>query len=180
MARVLGKLTVALTSVALAVIAAPSCSTTTISAEDCDYVVTRCRTYCDYCGGYGGYGYGYGYYGCCYDRCWSECIGDGKRDKAPNADPPPAPAPQPPADVDAGAPTTDAGPPGDFAVLCQPCQANDECRGGGLCIIRGGEDAGTAGFCGTPCSTSADCPAEFTCTEIGQSKQCVPTSGTCN
>lgn len=176
MARVLGKLTVALASVALAVIASPSCSEGTFSSEDCDYVITRCRTYCDYCYG----GYYYGYYGCCYDRCWYECIGDGKPDKAPNTDPP-VPAPAPDASTPPPPPATDGGaPPGSVAVLCAPCTANDECKGGGLCILRGGEDAGTSGFCGSPCNSGADCPASFTCTEIGQTKQCVPTDGICN
>src|SRR5690606_30518153 len=132
-------LTVALASAALAVVAVPSCSTQTISAADCDYVVTRCRTVCGYCYG----GYYYGYYGCCYDSCWHECIGDGKPDQPPAQPPAPEDASAPPPAADAGA--GEAGPSGDFAVLCAPCVANDECKGGGLCITRGGEDAGTSG-----------------------------------
>jgi hypothetical protein len=165
----------ALAAIGFAVVAVPSCDDDgRYDDASCDYVVRRCRTFCDY-----GYGCDY-YWGCCYDRCWYDCVGSAKPDPAPPANPPPAPSTPPPA-TDAG-PAPDASPPptGDFAVLCAPCTSNDECKGGGLCITRGGEDAGAGGFCGHPCGSGADCPADFTCAEIGQSKQCVPTIGTCN
>jgi hypothetical protein len=148
-----------------------SCSTRTIDASECDYVVTRCRTVCDY-GYYGCYGSYYG--GCCYNQCWYECIGDGRRDPEPSPSPSPppdaAPAPAPPPD----AAVTD-GPGG----LCSPCGSNDDCKAGALCIQPGG-DAGATSFCGHPCQTDADCPAEFTCADIGSSRQCLPVSGVCN
>jgi hypothetical protein len=163
----------ALAAVGFAIVAVPSCDDDGHDDANCDYVVRRCRTFCDY-----GYGCDY-YWGCCYDRCWYDCVGSSKPDPAPNVTPPPAsstPTPNPPA--------TDAGPApapsGDFAVLCAPCTSNDQCKGGGLCITRGGEDAGATGFCGHPCAASSDCPADFTCTQIGESKQCVPANGTCN
>ena len=159
----------ALAAIGFAIVAVPSCDDDGFDDASCDYVVRRCRTYCDY-----GYNCDY-YWGCCYDRCWNECIGSSKPDPAPSADPPPAPTPPPATDAAAPPP-----PSGDFAVLCAPCTSNDQCKGGGLCITRGGEEAGVSGFCGTGCVTSADCPADFTCTEIGQSKQCVPTDGACN
>jgi hypothetical protein len=165
----------ALAAIGFAVVAVPSCDDDgRYDDASCDYVVRRCRTFCDY-----GYGCDY-YWGCCYDRCWYDCVGSAKPDPAPPANPAPAPSTPPPA-TDAG-PAPDASPPpsGDFAVLCAPCTSNDECKGGGLCITRGGEDAGAGGFCGHPCGSGADCPADFTCAEIGQSKQCVPTIGTCN
>lgn len=165
----------ALAMIGFAVVAAPSCDGDSHDDADCDLVVRRCRTYCDY-----GYGCDY-YWGCCYDSCWYDCAGRREREPAPNADPNPTPAPTP---TNPPAPATDASAPppssGDFAVLCAPCTSNDECKGGGLCITRGGPDAGAGGFCGASCVTSADCPADFTCTPIGQAKQCVPTNGSCN
>lgn len=161
----------ALAAIGFAIVAVPSCDDDGHDDASCDYVVRRCRTVCDY-----GYSCDY-YWGCCYDRCWYDCVGSDKPDPAPPSNPNPNPAPSTPP-----APAPDAGPApsGDFAVLCAPCTANDQCKGGGVCIIRGGEEAGVSGFCGTACNSGADCPADFTCTEIGQSKQCVPTNGTCN
>jgi len=156
----------ALAAVGFAIVAAPSCDDDMHHSHDhCDYVVRRCRTYCDY---------GYScdsYWGCCYDRCWYDCVANAQPEQAPPYSPPPSSSTPPPPASDASA---------DVAVLCSPCTSNDQCKGGGLCIQRGGEDAGASGFCGSPCNTGADCPAEFTCTAIGESKQCVPTSGACN
>jgi hypothetical protein len=162
----------ALAAVGFAIVAAPSCDADSHDDVDCDMVVRRCRTYCDY-----GYSCDY-YWGCCYDSCWYDCVGTTKREPAPpsNSNPAPAPTPTNPPATDASAPP----PSGDFAVLCAPCTSNDDCKGGGLCITRGGPDAGASGFCGASCATGADCPAEFTCAEIGQAKQCVPSNGTCN
>lgn len=171
MARLTKMTAFALAGIALAVVAMPSCDDGTVSDADCDLVVRRCSTYCDYysssCSSY--------YYGCCYDRCWYDCAG--RRNREPVVQPAPP----------SSAPATDAGPApppasdgGDFGVLCAACTSNEDCKGGGLCIQRGGEDAGTPGFCGLPCTGNSGCPAEFTCAVIGQSQQCVPTSGTCN
>jgi hypothetical protein len=148
-------------------LAAASCTTREIDASECDYVVTRCRTVCDY-GYYSCYG---SYYGsCCYNQCWYECIGDGRKNR-----PLPSPAP---ADA-APAPPPDAAGSDGPGVLCSPCASNDDCKAGALCIQPGG-DAGAESFCGHACRTGADCPAEFSCAEIGSNKQCVPTSGVCN
>jgi hypothetical protein len=170
--RLLRNTMLALAAIGFAIVAVPSCDDDGRDDADCDYVVRRCRTFCDY-----GYSCDY-YWGCCYDRCWYDCVGSGKRAPSPSTDPSPTPTPTP------TPPPTDAGPApapsGDFAVLCSPCTANDQCKGGGLCITRGGEDAGAQGFCGAPCNSSAECPADFTCAEIGQSKQCVPSDGACN
>lgn len=166
----------ALAAMGFAIVAIPSCSDDTHDGASCDYVVRRCRTFCDY-----GYGCDY-YWGCCYDRCWYDCVGSSKPDPVDTQPSTPSNPPStPPPATDAGAsPDASAPPSGDFAVLCAPCTSNDQCKGGGLCITRGGEDAGTSGFCGYPCNGSGDCPADFTCAQIGESKQCVPTSGTCN
>src|SRR5688572_21440743 len=143
--------------------------------RDCDYVVRRCRTVCDYyfCDSWG-------CYPSCFDRCWGECHRDPNKPSGSSGSPAP---------TDGGA--TDGSTTG--AVLCAPCSSNDECKGGGLCIHRGGAgdggdtDAGGAadaaptstGFCGHPCTLRTDCPAGFTCAEIGTVKQCLPINGKC-
>lgn len=127
---------------------------------DCDYTERRCKTVCDWqCGGPPGYGCFFS----CHDVCWDECFA---------YDHPPAPRP-----IDGGD-LTDAGPtPADDGglALCAPCQSNDECGSGGLCIHPGG-DGGTP-FCGRACTDS--CPAGFVCSAIGTSRQCLPASGAC-
>jgi len=160
-------------------LAGASCTSQTIDASSCDYVVTRCRTVCDY------YSCGYYYYGaCCYNQCWYECIGDGQPDQPAAPPAPSAPRPGSPAE-DAGSAPTPSDPsavdgPG---VLCSPCQSNDECKAGALCIQPGGVDADggaatpRASFCGHACRSGADCPAGFTCEAIGSSLQCVPEGG---
>jgi len=133
--------------------------TASCRVTECDRTETRCRPVCAWqCGGPPGYG-------CflrCHEECWEECIEDD----------PPAPRP-----VDGGTPPIDAGPPADDGglALCAPCQSNDECGAGGLCIhpIR---DGGIP-FCGRACTDS--CPEGFVCSEIGTSKQCLPASGIC-
>jgi hypothetical protein len=149
-------------ALALGAVGAASCTVRSASYDDCDYVVRRCNTVCDYwCDGWG-------CYPACYDRCWNECY---IRPPAPEPSPtaPPPPPGEPPAPP----------PPGGSAVLCSPCTSNDECGGGALCIVRGGEDAGQPGFCGHPCQASTDCPEGFACAEIGQSRQCLPTGDRC-
>jgi hypothetical protein len=128
----------------------------------CDYVATRCAMVCDnWCDSYG-------CYPDCYDRCWDECGVS-----------PPAPAVPPDAGaaLDAGDAAAAAPPPVDAGVgdggLCAACASNDTCTAGSLCIFRGG-DAGTSGFCATPCSSATDCGQGFACTVIGSGKHCLP------
>lgn len=167
--RLLRNAMLALAAVGAAVVATPSCDGDSRADADCDHAEQRCRTYCDY---------GYScdsYWGCCYDRCWYECVDRGDRDRVDV--PPPPSRTQPPTD---GGSAEASAPSSGVAVLCAACTSNDQCKGGGLCIQRGGDDAGASGFCGSPCTASTDCPADFSCTPIGQSQQCVPTSGVCN
>ena len=128
--------------------------------DDDERIETRCDTVCSWrCRGQPGYGCFFD----CHDVCWDECIE--RRDE-------PRPSPSPP--VEAGT-TPDAPPPG--APLCSPCQSNDDCGGGGLCI-QPGADAG-APFCGVACTTNQSCPAGFVCSAVGTNKQCLPASGPC-
>lgn len=168
MALRLVRTAVALGVSAFSVLAVASCDSS-VSTADCDYVVRRCRTVCDYwCDSWG-------CYPSCWDQCWYDCYVD--------PTPPPAPAPSPSGDASTPAPpppATDAGTGGGPGVLCSPCASNDDCKAGALCIQHGGGDAGAASaFCGHPCQTSAECPAEFSCSQIGTSKQCLPVSGVC-
>jgi hypothetical protein len=153
-----------------------SCDDDDRRPRDCDFTVTRCRTVCDYyfCDSWG-------CYPSCFDQCWGECHRDPNRAPPGVADPPPS------SSNDAAA--SDGGASG--AVLCASCMANDDCKGGGLCIHHGGAPAeagadgspdaapAKSGFCGYPCAARADCPTGFTCAEIGTSKQCLPISGKC-
>jgi hypothetical protein len=143
---------------------AASCTTRAESYAHCDYVVRRCRTVCDYwCDGWG-------CYPVCYDQCWNECYikQPPPAEPAPPADQPPPAEPAPPP----------SGPPAS-GVLCSPCESNDDCGNGALCIVRGGAAAQDGGFCGHPCQVSTECPAGFACTEIGASRQCLPTGDRC-
>lgn len=161
------------------------------SHRDCDYTYRQCRTYCDYwCDAWG-------CYPTCYDRCWTECGSDGRRDRDnDDYDYPPvsssgyavdASAPPPIAESDAGVPELEPSP--GTGVLCTSCSANSDCESGALCILRGGppRDAGASdggappgrGFCGHACTTSADCPDGFLCSQLGASRQCLPTAGNC-
>jgi hypothetical protein len=156
-----------LASLLVAVVA--SCRISRRDLSDCDTVVTRCSTVCDtWCDSWG-------CYPICYDDCWDDCY---------VSPPPPSatvvPPPTPP--TDGG---TEAGSEGGASLLCTPCRSSDECAGGGLCLVPGGEagaaDAGT-GFCGQSCTgsgTASDCPEGFACSAIGAGRQCLPTSGTC-
>lgn len=166
-------------SLALVALSVSSCRLSSVDLSQCDYVVTRCRpvysTWCD----------GYGCYPTYYEQCWQDCYID------PNE---PAPPPPPPVDdpdaappSDAAAPLEDAGSPpasdgGDAGgALCSPCNSNDACGAGGLCIVRGGSGS-LPGFCGRACTGAAstsDCPAGYECSAIGSSRQCLPASGSC-
>ncbi len=138
----------------------------------CDAVITRCRTVCDYwCDSWG-------CYPTCWDQCWNECL---IVDHPPQDDAPPD------ASSDAAPPVLDSGVEHDGGVLCAPCTSNDQCQTGALCILRGGApdaaaDASPAtpsAFCGQSCFGAPDCPAGFSCTQIGASKQCLPTASGC-
>lgn len=131
--------------------------------DDCDYVVTKCRTYCDtWCDAYG-------CYPACWDECWNECGIVSKK---------PAPTP---ADAGSDGNVQDASNPPDGgadaattnATLCADCQSNADCQGGGLCLRTAGK-----AFCGRDCARAA-CPTGFSCSAFGSSKQCVPDNGAC-
>lgn len=147
--------------------------------ENCDYVARRCGSVCNYwCDSWG-------CYPACYNQCWYDCYvvepdpgSGGSSSGGPVADASTSDG-APPVIHDAGASDASIGEGG--AAVCTPCVANDEC-GGGLCILPGGsgEDGGTPlGFCGTPCGSSSDCPADFSCAAIGETKQCLPRAGRC-
>jgi hypothetical protein len=140
--------------------ASSSCASESPSYEDCDYVLRRCRTVCDYwCDSYG-------CYPVCYDHCWADCYRN-----------PPEPPPLAGGPLDGGAtpPVPEGGGPG---VLCSPCVANEDCHAGALCIVRGG-DAAASGFCGHPCQSTSECPEGFACGTIGASRQCLPIGDVC-
>jgi hypothetical protein len=65
--------------------------------------------------------------------------------------------------------------------LCAPCRNNSECGGAKDECVR--NLASNERFCGTNCKVDADCPMNFSCTDLsGQGlgpNQCVPNSGTC-
>lgn len=145
-----------------------SCRLQTTSLADCDYVVTRCRTVCDY------YCDSWGCYPSCYDYCFNDCY---ITPRAPEAPTPTDAAASQPNQADAGAPSSTAAGRG---VLCSPCTSTDDCHSGSLCIVRGSDaGASAAGFCGHPCTTSAECPASFVCTAIKGHGQCLPTGDRC-
>ncbi len=162
-----------------------SCTARRYDYSDCDYVDRRCRTICDYwCDGWG-------CYPVCYDDCWDDCRIDDRHERRPvseTADPPPAtdagatPATPPPAP--APAPGSSSGGTGGSGVLCTSCTSSADCESGALCIFRGGAggaDGGSSqsGFCGHACAASTDCPDGFLCSQIGSTRQCLPTTGTC-
>jgi hypothetical protein len=147
--------------------------------NDCDYVVRRCRTVCDYwCDRWG-------CYPTCYDQCWGDCYITPK--PPPGSTTPPitdAGAP-PPVTDGGGRPNTDGG-----GVLCTSCASNDDCETGALCIFRGGPSPDAAavpdsgaptsrGFCGHACQAPQDCPEGFTCTNLGGTMQCLANNGVC-
>ena len=57
-----------------------------------------------------------------------------------------------------------------FQSVCQPCDSDAQCLGGGQCVSL---DDGT--YCTKPCAQSDDCPGGYDCS-IGQ---CVPTTNSC-
>jgi hypothetical protein len=64
---------------------------------------------------------------------------------------------------------------GKHPVLCQPCQADEECGEGAFC-----HDFGTDGrFCLTACAKPEDCPGSFACAGLpDQEVACLPRLGT--
>ena len=71
-----------------------------------------------------------------------------------------------------------------FASLCKPCNASEDCQGAGgaldLCVDWGAQGA----FCGGNCQEDQDCPDGFACVQSStieglEVKQCVPQSGEC-
>lgn len=148
---------------AFTALAAASCVAT---YSDCDYVVRRCRTVCDYWCDYWG----------CYPRCWDQCWYDCYYYASP---PPPPPPPQSPPPDGSAPPATSTGTAG-LGVLCSPCSSNDDCQSGSLCIEPGGEAGAQAPFCARSCQASADCPGGFSCTELGTSRQCLPVADGCH
>lgn len=165
------------------IVAAASCDDPNDRYRNCDYVDTQCNQVCDYSCDY------YSCYPTCWTQCWDQCR-DGHRhypgvtgassSGAPVTDatvvaPPP---------TDASAPVTDGG----TGVLCTACISNSDCEKGALCILRGGppRDAGAdggavpgRGFCGAACTTTQDCPDGFLCSQLGSSRQCLPTGNAC-
>ena len=151
------------------------------SYADCDEVIRRCRTVCNYwCDAWG-------CYPMCYDQCWDDCYIFPK--PPPAATTPPtsdASSPPPPPASDAG-PSAEAG--SGSGGLCNTCTSNEDCSSGALCIVPGGPrpDASSAdggapagsGFCGKGCAVTADCPEGFACSQLGSVRQCIPTSGKC-
>lgn len=152
--------------------------------DDCDYVERQCQQVCDYYCDY------YSCYPTCYDQCWDDC---GHYPRRPSSSSSSSGAvitdggiSTPPSDASSPPPVTDAGT--GTGVLCSSCLSNADCEKDALCILRGGppRDAGTdgggpagRGFCGAFCSTSDNCPQGFLCSQIGQSRQCLPTGNAC-
>ena len=60
--------------------------------------------------------------------------------------------------------------------LCEPCSTDENCvLDGSICMDVGGDS-----FCGTPCSTSSDCPGGFECKTIVEGiPQCYPVGNSC-
>ncbi len=181
-----GKVALSLAAVAGVIVAAASCDDPNDRYRDCDYVDTQCNQVCDYTCDY------YSCYPTCWNQCWDECrdghrrypSGSSSSGSAPDID---ATVVTPPSDAAAPPVATDAG-TGGTGVLCTSCVSNSDCESGALCILRGGppRDAGTdggappgRGFCGAACSTTKDCPDGFLCSQLGSSRQCLPTGNAC-
>ncbi|MGM0576485.1 MAG: MopE-related protein [Myxococcota bacterium] len=64
------------------------------------------------------------------------------------------------------------------ASLCQPCSDDEGCLGEDSVCVQLQE----GGFCGQGCDDVSDCPSGYDCEPIGgaDSKQCVPSSGSCS
>jgi hypothetical protein len=148
----------------------------------CDYVVdTQCQTVCNYqCDPYE-------CYPVCYDQCYDQC---GQSHRIPISDAGAVVDAATVTPIDAAAPPADGGTSSGgtgTGVLCSPCISNADCEKNALCILRGGPprdsgaDGGTVGngFCGHNCTTSDDCPTGFLCSQIGATRQCLPTGNAC-
>lgn len=168
-----GKIVLSVSAVAGLIAVVAACHDRDDDFRDCDYVDRRCRTRCDYTCDY------YSCYPVCWDDCWNECGYDPA--------PPPSSSTSGTVPFDAGVsisdgaapPATDGGGGGGTGVLCTKCSSTNDCEKGALCILRGGGDAGTKGTCGAACQTSNDCPTGFLCSQIGASRQCLPTGNAC-
>ncbi|MBX3230392.1 MAG: hypothetical protein KIT84_03340 [Labilithrix sp.] len=150
--------------------------------DRCDYTYRQCRTVCDYWCDY------WSCYPTCWDQCWDECGYNPRPPASSSTSTSGAPSPG----IDAGVvnPDPDPEPEPGTGVLCTPCDANSDCESGAVCILRGGpprdtsaDDSGAPigrGFCGHACTTSADCPDGFLCSQLGSSRQCLPKAGSCD
>jgi hypothetical protein len=179
-----GKVVGALGVVAGVILAVASCDDPNddyYRHRDCDYVETHCSNVCDYYCDY------YSCYPTCWNQCWDEC---GRSPRYPGASSSSGTVPSrdasAPSDASAPPPESDAG--SGTGVLCTSCVSNSDCETGALCILRGGppRDAGAdsgppgRGFCGAACTTSQDCPDGFLCSQLGSSRQCLPTGNACD
>jgi len=84
----------------------------------------------------------------------------------------------PTAPTDAGT-GFDAGAPPGGGGYCAPCNTNEDCATGGLCVRSPQGEM----LCAVPCGPQGQCAVEQRCvgvqTNAGVFPQCVPTSGTC-
>lgn len=176
-----GKVVASLGAVGSLIVLVASC-TYREHYRDCGYVETNCRQVCDYTCDY------YSCYPTCWDQCWDECSQAGRRPSSSGSSSSGTVIIDAASSIDAAPPSTaDAGP--GTGVLCTSCVSNADCEKGALCILRGGpvRDAGTdggapagRGFCGAACTTSEDCPDGFLCSQLGASRQCLPTGNACD
>ncbi|MBS2030848.1 MAG: hypothetical protein JST54_23295 [Deltaproteobacteria bacterium] len=65
-------------------------------------------------------------------------------------------------------------------ALCEPCEDDAQCAGGGSCFTALGSGEK---FCTDACDSNGNCPAGYTCENLpngGKTNQCVPVSGSCD
>jgi hypothetical protein len=150
-----------------------ACSEESIDLSKCTYTTTYCKPFCDYwCDSWG-------CYPACWDRCWTECYQDPDLPGVAIRDGGPGEAAPPPVDAGVDAALEASVPADGGGGLCATCTTNGDCNAGSLCIRRGGSDAGTSGFCSPACPSGNECGEGFTCSLLGDTRRCLPTSGTC-